>query len=86
MSICCAQIGININLVDYLDTNGKLVDGLNELIDPPTVSGDLQREGFLSKLFIEAKVDNFPSEFEKVAETHNVVDGYQILQKFFKDA
>jgi hypothetical protein len=86
MGICCAQIGISLNLIDYLDTVGVHVERLSDIIDPPTVSGDLQREGFLSKLFVEARVDNFPSEFEKVAETHNVVDGYQILQKFFKDA
>jgi hypothetical protein len=83
---CCAHIGININLVDYLDGAGKFVDSIHDIVSPPTLSGDLQREGFLSKLFVEARVDNFPSEFEKVAETHNVVDGYHVLQNFFKDA
>lgn len=86
ISICCAQMGTSFSLVDYVDMSGNTHDDILSVIEGPTFQEDLQREGFLSKLFVEARVDNFPSEFEKVAETHGVVEGYQILQKFFKDA
>jgi hypothetical protein len=86
IEMCCRQIMVDISLVDYISEDGAIHDNLGDIVASPSTNAELQREAFLSKLIVEARVDGFPSEFEKVAETHEVLEGYQTIRTFFKDS
>ncbi len=81
----CGQLGVSTKLVEYQDENGTTLSNLHDVVPPPTLEEDLHKEGFLNKLFVEAQIDHFPIEFEKVAATHQVDEGYNLLVKLFKD-
>jgi hypothetical protein len=83
MSLCCRQIGLNTSMVEYLDADGQVKESLEEIVDGPETANDLKKEGFLRKIFVEARVDDFNPEYENVAEAHEVAEGYKVLFQHF---
>lgn len=86
IGLCCNHLGISPKLVDYINIDGDFVSTVHEILRHPGTHEELQKEGFLNKLYAEALVDLFPPEYENVAATHNVLEGYQVLTKFFKES
>ncbi len=79
----CKRLAIDLRLAEYLNLDGEAVESLTDVISGPYIEENLQKEGFLNKLIVESCVDNFPVEYEKVAETHGVLAGYNLLKEFY---
>lgn len=77
----CNQLPISSELLAFFNEKGDEVDGISDVIESP--SGDERtKEGFLIKLFSDAKEENFDPVFEEVALTHGVREGYRLCKSF----
>lgn len=82
---CNNSIPVNPSVMMFVDENNHEVNDIADLLeDPKKESEEDDREGFLYGLVIEARNDGFPSEYEKVAQTHKVEDGYNLIRKFYE--
>jgi hypothetical protein len=84
IAACNSQIPINAALVSFEDGEGREYDDIEDIIPSPSSEDEKKKEGILYGLIVEAKNDGFPPEFEKVAETHGVAEGYRIIRKFYE--
>lgn len=80
----CRRVPISVELVSYLDEAGKEHPAIECIVDPPSTEEERTKEGFLRRLFLEARDEGFPAEFETVAMNHQVYDGYRLVKAFFE--
>lgn len=84
VSARCEQVPISDHLVCYLDEEGREHRELESIVAQPSNQEDRSKEGFLTRLFTEARADNFAAKYEEVARTHGVREGYRLIKSFFE--
>jgi hypothetical protein len=84
VSACCGRLPISDELICYLDEEGREKTELESIVEPPSNQDDRGKEGFLTTLFIEARGERFPRQYEEVARTHGVREGYLLIKTFFQ--
>lgn len=80
------NIGLDQDMVVFIDDDGNEHDNIQDIVASPQTDDERGRERFLYTLFIEAVADGFPPEYEAVAATHHVKDGYDAIRRFYPDA
>ncbi len=80
----CKRVPIAVDTVCFLDEGGEDHGTIEEIVDAPSTEEERAKEGFLRGLFMEAREDGFPSDFEGVAMNHGVYDGYRLIKAFFE--
>jgi hypothetical protein len=80
---CCKQIPISDDLIVFVDEQGGEHEDIEDVVEDPSTPKGVTDEGFLTKLVAAAREDNFSTEYEKVALTHGVHEGYKLVRTFF---
>lgn len=83
---CNMRIPIDPSLIIYLDENEKEQEDIDMIINAPSGQDNRQKEGFLYGLVIGARNDGFPPEYDEIAKTHGVQDGYNIIKRFYTNS
>lgn len=80
---CNARIPIDPTMLVFFNEQDEEQEDIESIIPDPLVENDRKLEGFLYGLIVEARNDGFPPEYGKVAETHSVGDGYNLIKRFY---
>lgn len=86
LSVTCRLVPISHELSCYVDEGGGYHDRIEDVVASPSDPEEGSREGFLTTLMLEARKDGFPPDFEGIAATHGVLDGYRMIKTFFGES
>lgn len=79
----CRRLMVNLKLVDFIDQDKAVQNSINDVMHGPATEEDTNKEGFLNKLIIEGQLDGFQLQYEKIAETHGVLEGYKLIKELY---
>jgi hypothetical protein len=75
-----AMVSIGTPLICYIGPENREVESLDSVVPGPVGKDDIAREQYLGELFESAKADGFPDRYNKLAEEHGVLEGYDLLK------
>jgi len=77
------KLNINNEIVEYTDLNGNIVDGIADILIDPDNEEDIKKEKTLGYLISRSVEDNFPEDYEDLAETQGIATSYRLAKSFF---
>lgn len=79
---CGMGVGLDIELLTVMDGDDE-VDELESIIPDPESEEERRKESDFIRIYIEARKNGFPAEFDDVALSRGVYEGYKICKSFY---